>query len=222
MRPPFAWGKDYEATCLHADARANLTDPGSWAWAAPLPFNRSWLPAEWKVDNPGYLEGNMVEGPDGAMYNLLRLNSRPTEGNYAVLLRLDGSGGAGGRFVFDSVVRLPGGHTKFVVRRDPVSGLYFTLSNPNTDPAYPDQRNVLALCASPDLRNWRRVLDLLSDDTGLSPPDSVKYTGFHYADWQIDGADIIYLVRTAYRGAVSYHNSNRITFKRLRDFRTLL
>ena len=35
----------------------------------------------------------------------------------------------------------------------------------------------------------------------------------------VDGADdIIYLIRTSYRGANSYHNSNRLTFKRLPNF----
>ena len=66
---------------------------------------------------------------------------------------------------------------------------------------------------------------LLSDDTGLSAADSIRYTGFHYVDWQFDGPggrDIVMAVRTAYRGAVSYHNSNRLTFKRIRGWRDLL
>lgn len=42
-------------------------------------------------------------------------------------------------------------------------------------------------------------------------------------DWQFDGdGDIIMAVRTAYRGAQSYHNSNRVTYKRIKDFRSLL
>jgi hypothetical protein len=87
---------------------------------------------------------------------------------------------------------------------------------------YADQRNVLTLCYSEDLFNWTIVGTLLRDDTGLSADDSVRYTGFHYVDWQLDGDDLLYLVRTAYRGAVSYHNSNRITFKRLAGFRQYL
>ena len=46
------------------------------------------------------------------------------------------------------------------------------------------------------------------DDTGFSADDSVRYTGFHYVDWQFDNPDtngvhqdIIYAIRTAYRGA---------------------
>jgi hypothetical protein len=41
----------------------------------------------------------------------------------------------------------------------------------------------------------------LQDDTGFAPADSVRFTGFHYVDWQLDGPNIAYLVRTAYRGA---------------------
>ncbi len=44
----------------------------------------------------------------------------------------------------------------------------------------------------------------------------------HYVDWLVDGDDIIYLVRTAYRGAIRYHDSNRIIFRKLRNFRDLL
>ena len=47
-------------------------------------------------------------------------------------------------------------------------------------------------------------------------------TGFQYVDWQFDGDDIIYLVRTAYRGAIRYHDSNRIIFRKLPNFRDLL
>jgi hypothetical protein len=45
-------------------------------------------------------------------------------------------------------------------------------------------------------------------------------TGFQYADWQFDGDDLIYLVRTSYDGGHNYHDANRITFHRIEDFRT--
>ena len=65
------------------------------------------------------------------------------------------------------------------------------------DTRYTDQRNVLVLCASADLDNWVVLERLLEDDTGLQPQDSVRYTGFHYVDWQYDGAGLIYLIRIA-------------------------
>jgi hypothetical protein len=115
-----------------------------------------------------------------------------------------------------------GGMTKFTIRRDPQTGLYLTLSNNNTDPTCPTQRNVLSLHASDDLRHWRHVRTLLTDDTGLAPADLLRLTGFQYADWQFDGADLICLVRTAYGGAHNYHDANYITFHRLEHFRDLL
>ena len=50
---------------------------------------------------------------------------------------------------------------------------------------------------------------------------SAAYTGFHYVDWIFDGDDILYAVRTGYRGSNSYHNANRMTVKRIKDFRKL-
>ncbi|CAF4837287.1 unnamed protein product, partial [Rotaria sp. Silwood2] len=83
---------------------------------------------------------------------------------------------------------------------------------------------------------------LLYDDTGFALNDSIRYTGFHYVDWQFDelpsllfdskasciewncdgGPHIIYLIRTSYRGANSFHNSNRITYKTLKYYRELI
>jgi hypothetical protein len=72
------------------------------------------------------------------------------------------------------------------------------------------------------LWNWRRVKLLIEDETGLKPEDSIRLTGFQYTDWQFDGDDIIFAVRTAYRGAVTFHDSNRILFGKLKGFRALL
>ncbi len=42
-------------------------------------------------------------------------------------------------------------------------------------------------------------------------------------EWNCDGGpNMIYLIRTAYRGANSYHNSNRITYKTLHNYRALI
>jgi len=79
----------------------------------------------------------------------------------------------------------------------------------------------LSIYKSQDLLSWDHMAILLQDDTGLSSEDAVRLTGFQYVDWQFDGDDIIYLVRTAYDGAPNYHDSNRITFHKVRDFREI-
>ena len=66
---------------------------------------------------------------------------------------------------------------------------------------------------------------ILHDDTGFDMADSIRYTGFHYVDWHFDGdndENIIMAVRTAYRGAVSYHNSNRMTYKVISKWRDIV
>ncbi|HUT19681.1 MAG TPA: hypothetical protein VM366_11005 [Anaerolineae bacterium] len=73
--------------------------------------------------------------------------------------------------------------------------------------------------ASVDLRSWAHCLTLLADDSGFPSELSAQRTGFQYVDWQFDGEDIIYLVRTAYGGAHNYHDANRITYHRLSGFR---
>ena len=84
------------------------------------------------------------------------------------------------------------------------------------------QRNVMSLTASDDLWNWRMVTTLMRDDTGLQAEDSIALTGFQYVDWQFDADDLIYVVRTAYRGARNFHDSNQIVFRRLKNFRDRL
>jgi hypothetical protein len=225
LAPPlFRWGADYQAVCVYAKVGSDLLDKNSWTLSKPLPFNKSWIPSDWepKPNVPGYLEGNMVEGPDGNIYDILRFNTRPYVGNKAIILKFNQHENG---FIFDSIIELPGGHTKFVIHRDTSTGIYVTLSNPQTVNNATDQRNILSLCSSKDMRNWVEHKVILQDDTGFDMEDSIRYTGFHYVDWHFDGNDdenIIMAVRTAYRGAVSYHNSNRLTYKVIPNWRQIV
>ena len=219
---PCVWGTGFQACVISASEDADLLDAGVWTMSNKLPFDPAYLPDALKgAERPGWLEGNVVVSPEGDMWNILRFNSRP----YVDKAAMVSIGDEGRRIAFDphtGFIDFPGGMTKFAIRRDPVSGRYLSLVNDNTDPAQPAQRNVLSLYASDDLRTWRFVKRLMEDDTGLSHEDSVRLTGFQYVDWQFDGRDIIYVVRTAYRGAVRYHDSNRILYCVLRDYAKLL
>ena len=163
----------------------------------------------------------MVEAPNGELWNILRFNSDPAV-DKAAIVKVSSDGTTVSFDPETGFINFPGGATKFTIRRDPVTKKYIALVNNNTDPQYFRQRNVLSLSVSDDLIHWNVVKTLLEDDQGLTWADSVKLTGFQYADWQFDGDDIIYLVRTAYDGSRNYHDSNRITFHRLDNFRTYL
>ncbi len=219
---PCVWGTGFKSLVVSAREDSDLLDAASWEMSNKLAFDPAWVPAEWgALERPGWLEGNVVEAPSGDLWNILRFNSAPLVDKAAVV-----NVSPDGRAVsFDPVtgfIDMSGGMTKFSIRRDPETGLYLTIGNNNTDPAKATQRNVLSLHASQDLRTWRRVVTLLEDDLGLPWEESVRLTGFQYVDWEFDGEDLIYVVRTAYDGSHNYHDSNRVTFHTLTRFRGLL
>ena len=218
-----------------------------WRITPPLPFNQSWIPKSYPIlAAPGVLEGNIVILPGASsqgnirVLNVLRFNSVPLV-NLAIILELNQTSNI---LSFRSIIPFPGGMTKFTIRYDPVSQTYLSFVNPVTSSIDPSQRNILSLSYTKDLINlsdWHTLTDrLLYDDTGFNVDDSLRYTGFQYVDWQFDrfslssnqssciewncdgGPHLIYLIRTSYRGANSYHNSNRITFKTLDNYRRLV
>ncbi|MBZ0302389.1 MAG: glycoside hydrolase [Anaerolineae bacterium] len=216
------WAGAFHSCVISAPADSDLLDAANWTMSNKLPFDPAWLPAAWgMLADPGWLEGNAVAAPDGTLWNILRFNSRPLVDKAAMIQIHD----QGQRISFDPAtgfIDFPGGMTKFTIRHDPYSGGYLALVNPNTDPAWPNQRNVLALAVSDNLRDWRVVKTLMTDDSGLSHEDSIRLTGFQYADWQFDGDDLIYMVRVAQRGAVRYHDANRMVYGVLRNYPQLL
>lgn len=163
----------------------------------------------------------MVVDPDGKLVNILRMHSDPLW-DRAVLLHVSDDGREVWFDPVDGWLEFPGGKSKFSVRFDHDTRYYLTLSNANPDPARPSNRSVLSWHASKDLRTWQNLGVLLQDD-GSVPDELVQQqVGFQYVDWQIVGDDILYLARTAYGGAHNYHDSNRITFHRMDNFRQKL
>ena len=176
------------------------------------------------------IEGNAVEAPDGEIINLIRTNSTNTS-RFATRLHVVGIDS----LYFDPArdwVEMPGGGKKFTVRRDPVEGCYWALTNPDSggdDPIMHDgiyrkgmsrslERNRLVLVRSFDLVNWVEVATVLYD------PDPF-FHGFQYADWVFDGDAIAAVVRVGApesRGLpVRQHDSNMMCFIRIDNFRNL-
>ncbi len=219
---PPVHGPSFHSCVVSAPVDADLLKASNWTISNKIPFNPAWVPSDWiPPERPCWLEGNIVLAPNGELWNILRLNARPMV-NRAVIVKVEDEGREISFNPRTGFIDFPGGGSKFTIRYNNETGLYIALVNNVTDPAWPRQRNVLSLSVSEDLLSWRLVKTLIQDRSGLSPEDSARLTGFQYVDWQFDGDDIIYLVRTAYRGAIRYHDSNRIIFRKLRNFRTLL
>lgn len=216
VRTDFARG--FGAVVISADENADLLHASSWRMSERLGYDQAWNPPGFG-EFSGWLEGNAVVGPDGEVWDVLRLNSYPAL-NKGALVRVLDEGRALGFDPATGFIDLPGGASKFTIRRDSSTGVYWMLSNDMQDQPFPIRRNRLSLFSSGDLRNWTRRTVLL-DYTLATPEEAVQTTGFQYVDWQFDGEDIIYLVRTAYDGAHNFHDSNMITFGKIRDFRRL-
>lgn len=212
----------YSACVMSAPEDADLLDSSSWSFSNQLPFMPELFPEEIVHERSGFLEGTLAVAPDGSLKSLIRVHFRVF--NVALMMNLSKDGK---ELTYDPqpiIENFPGGQSKFSIRYDEQTGLYFTLSNPRTfwDDDDLSQRNVLTLNCSADLRNWRELCVVAEDESGLPAALSCQLTGFQYPDWQFDGDNIIALVRTAYRGANRFHDANRITFHVIKNFRSMI
>ncbi|MFI4910272.1 MAG: LamG-like jellyroll fold domain-containing protein [Sedimentisphaeraceae bacterium JB056] len=210
----------FKALVISASLDDDLLSSNSWVMSNKVEYDVSNTPVEWGATLPVWLEGSVTVDADGQIWLLERFNSYPTT-EKAALLSLSSDGRT---LLWDvdgpdsGFIDMLGGMHKFAVKHDSITGLSLAIVNNNTDLNEPQQRNTLSLIASADLKNWRYVLTLIQDNSIMSWDDSIDYSGFQYVDWEFDGEDIIYLSRTAYDGADSYHNANRITFHRLENY----
>lgn len=237
--PDGSWsGHFFHPLVVSAPVGSDLLRASSWTRTNDLTFDPAWV----KGDRTGWLEGNVVAAPDGRLLDLLRVNAPPTLGD---AFPLDGPAAGIPRYEVAAAVevaadgravsfnpgrgffRFPGSQSKFTIRFDPVSRLYWSVANRITNPysGYPRnispelQRNVLDLVCSPDLRHWTIRYTVLRWHEGL-PLTLADHVAFQYADWQFDGPDLVVVSRTSWNGE-SYHNANLLTFHRIRGFRTV-
>jgi hypothetical protein len=211
------WGVRYGAMMMSAPADADLLKASSWTFSNYIARDPAWLGGKFNA----WLEGNTVVTPDGKIVNILRVDYNP-EGGIAAIARVSDDGR---RITFDpehDIIEFPGGATKFTIRRDPQTQLYWTLANYTPEfhrtTRAASTRNTLALVSSNDLREWtvRSVV--------LYHPDE-KNHAFQYVDWLFDGDDMIFTSRTAHDdglgGAHRFHDANFLTFHRIKNFRNL-
>ncbi|WP_425618892.1 dockerin type I domain-containing protein [Anatilimnocola sp. NA78] len=211
------WGLNYQPFVMSASVGADLLLASSWTSSNKIVPQGTWL----NRDFGGFLEGNIVIAPDGSVVNILRVH-QPSFSEKAALVRISADGTTATFNPTQDFIDFPGGSKKFTIRYDQVSGKYWTLAN-MVPPAYaglePVQRtrNTLALVSSTNLRDWQvnRIVLQHAD---------VETTGFQYADWQIAGDDLAVVIRTAFRDTQgnlppSAHDSNYLTFLRIKNFR---
>lgn len=230
------WPLHFSALVVSAPEDADLLDATNWTRTNGILFDPSWYNGR----RPGWLEGNVVVTPEGALANFLRVHTEPRPEDsfasgagamgiprYEVGARAEIS--ADGRTLsFDpakGLIHLPGSQSKFTIRFDPRTKRYWSLIQKITLPhegrdwknSPIHQRNVLMLTSSADLHTWREESIVLRWREGqtLAGNDRVAW---QYLDWRFDGEDLVAVSRTSW-GGQNYHNANFMTFHRVPNFR---
>lgn len=204
------WMSDNRSFIMSAPVHSDLMNPANWTYT-----NEITKPSE--MDGTGWLETNAVQGHNGKILGLTRIaNESGLIAGYYELSSdsvIDQKSIGSANFI--------GGATKFNVRWDENTKLYWSLTNYPPDVLRKPKmraggmRSVLSLISSPDMNNWKiNAIVLASDD--------VTYHGFQYVDWLFDGKDIVFASRTGYDdglgGADNAHNSNFMTFHRIKNY----
>lgn len=215
--PNTKWGERYSALMISAQADADLLNADNWTRTNHLYYDSSYLNGNFRA----WLEGNAVALPSGEMADILRVEVPGGHKEMMALVRASASGDSVS-FNPSDFYEMPGAGKKFTIRYDVATKRYWSLVNEVPDSLstlYPGAvRNVLTLVSSRNLKKWKKHKVILYH------PDYSRH-GFHYVDWLFEGDDIIFVSRTAYDdntgGAKNNHDSNFITFHRIKDFRKL-
>ncbi|MBQ8214271.1 MAG: hypothetical protein IJZ80_09700 [Clostridia bacterium] len=221
---------------ISADENADLCDPKVWSISNSIEefLTRDWFFKETgaaSLDMFWQLEGNIVKGKNGKIYEICRLEICPNNG-YAALMELSADGlHISPEPTCNALVEMPTTVTKFQARYDEATDLYLAMTNLPTLPnPYPSRksappcghRNILCLAASPDLINWKVIDILLCDRSVMTPLASGRAHGFQYVMWDYDGEDLIYVVREASGYTKNFHDGQYVTMYRLKNYRELV
>ena len=211
------WGAWADKSLCHAamvmscDENDDLLRPESWSFSEPVRF------AHFAPELEGFpiptmtIEGTLTLAPDGKLLNIMRFGAYHKAIVYEVNTKDHDA-----PLTYSRCMEFPASFSKFMIKYDEKSKRYYSIATRTCSPEESKHRNLLSLLSSTDLHRWDVVCNLF--DYRTSDPHQV---GFQYVDFEFEGEDIIYLCRTAINGANSYHNSNYITFHRIKQFRAL-
>lgn len=189
----------------------DLLMPENWSFSYPVSFDY-FTPELSDLKKPVMtIEGTLAVSPEGKLLNIMRFGKR----NNILAYRVN-TDDLDAPVEFDRLIHFEANFSKFMIKYDEVSKKYYSVATRLYEGCGDMARNLLSLMSSPDLEHWTVACDILDYRTS----DSAK-VGFQYVDFDFDGDDIIFLCRTAFNNAASFHDSNYSTFHRIKDFRSL-
>ena len=211
------WGswdnKEYchAAMVMSCDENDDLLMPENWSFTEPRKFDR-FKPELEKMSLPRMtIEGTLVLSPEGKLLDIMRFGKREKALCYEVDLNDHEK-----MLEYSYLMDFPANFSKFMIKYDLISKKYYSIVCRLYEGCPDSARNYQTLMSSSDLKVWRDEAVLYD----FRDMDRNK-VGLQYVDFEFDGDDIIYLCRTAFNGADSFHNSNYSTFHRIKDFRNI-
>jgi len=198
----------HDAGVISVNINKDIMDSKNWVVAPFLEYNKKWNKVV-NFEKAGYLEGNVVVKQDGSLCNILRYSTGSDYKDYgkAIVLSID-KDKPNKKLSFDRVINFKGNNSKFAIRFDNKTNKYFTIVN-RADKENTGKRNKVILMSSKDTIVWKDEAVLL--DFSKYKEDYTK-VGFQYIDFIFHENKILYTSRTAINGAISFHDSNCITF----------
>jgi hypothetical protein len=204
-------GYCFEAMVMSCDENDDLLDAKNWTISEPRRFEPFAPELEGMPNTAMTIEGCLVESPQGELLNVMRFDKHHRALAYAVNTKDPAA-----KLEYSHLLEFPAHFCKFTMKFDKVSGYYYSVGTVVYEERKKYARNLMSLLRSRDLDHWEIVCDLHDRrDTDMNE------IGFQYADFLFDGEDLIYLCRTAINGANNYHDSNYITFHRIKNFRQI-
>lgn len=194
----------------------DLLDAENWHVSEPIRYDPTW-PGTVQGHSNGTIEGTLTVTPDGKLCNVMRYQTEDAEPCYGRVLAFSvDEEDPDAPLTYSHPVYLNANLSKFMIKRDEVTGKYLTIGSRIDCPERCRDRDLLSLFVSEDCVHFSDVCDLI-DDRGRE-----KKSGFQYVDFMIEGEDILFLCRTGVNGQNSYHDSNYQTFHRIENFRRYL
>ena len=189
------WQKNFYPLVFSASVDSDLMDVNSWSVTEPFYVSAD-LEGICKDRIGIAIEGNVVVSPDGKIHNILRHGN----GNALSLCLSDDPTECP---TFDRFFNFDFGSSKFHIQYN--EGTYYAIGN------IAPYRNELAIYTSSDLVSWeykQHVVDLKEYPANL--------VGCQYPSFFIEGDTAYVLARTGINGAMNYHDSNAITFHKVK------
>lgn len=210
---------DFYPAVISIDENADLLCPENWSCTDFAPYEGKWKEESEKASDESRqavgsgevtetdskrgegIEGNVVAGPDGRLYNYLRW--KPGE----VLVFSIDEKNPEAPLNFEKIVKMPVMDSLFRIIR--YEDKYYLVTNRKTEVSaklYNNAfRNVLSIFSSSDLENWEFVYDIVNRET-----EPVSTTGFQYPSVLAEDSGFLVAVRSAFNNPNNFHDSNHM------------